>query len=140
MRLRLLIDECLSPELVQLAVAAGHVESTCVRDRGWSGMKDWKLVVLAVEGDYTLVTHNAVDFRGGGPGRLGGQHAKQPIHAGLVCLNSVFVMDLERQRDLFALALEELAHHGDLVNQALEVFELEDGSVEIVLYDIPDPD
>lgn len=128
------------PELVQLAVAAGHVDSTCVRDRGWSGVKDWKLLVLAVEGDYTLVSHNAVDFRGGCPGRLGGQHAKQPIHAGLVCLNSVFVMDLERQRDLFTLALKELAHHGDLVNQALEVFELEDGSVEIVLYDIPEPD
>jgi hypothetical protein len=28
MMLRLLIDECLSPELVQMAVAAGHVEST----------------------------------------------------------------------------------------------------------------
>jgi hypothetical protein len=49
-------------------------------------------------------------------------------------------MDLERQRDLFALALAELAQLGDLVNQALEVFELEDGSVEIVLYDIPEPD
>jgi hypothetical protein len=110
-----------------------------VRDRGWSDIKDWELVVLAVEGDYTLVTHNAVDFRGGGPGRLDGQHAKQPIHAGLVCLNSVFVMDLERQRDLFALALAELARQGDLVNQAREVFELEDGSVEIVVYDIPEP-
>ena len=139
MRLRLLIDECLSPELVHMAVAAGHVESTCVRDRGWSGTKDWKLVVLAVEGDYTLVTHNAVDFRGGGPGRLGGQHARQPIHAGLVCLNSAFVMDLERQRDLFSLALQELAHHQDLVNQAMEVFEREDGAVEIVVYDIPEP-
>ncbi|WP_028998579.1 DUF5615 family PIN-like protein [Azohydromonas australica] len=139
MTLRLLIDECLSPQLVQLAVAAGHVESTCVRDRGWSAEKDWKLVVLAVEGDYTLVTHNAVDFHGGGPGRLGGQHAKQSIDAELVCLHSVFVMDLECQRDLFALARAELTQLGDLVNQALEVFELKDGSVEIVLYDIPEP-
>lgn len=139
MRLRLLIDECLSPELVHMAVAAGHVESTCVRNRGWSGTKDWKLVVLAVEDDYTLVTHNAVDFRGGGPGRLGGQHARQPIHAELVCLNSAFVMDLERQRDLFSLALQELAHHQDLMNQAMEVFEREDGAVEIVVYDLPEP-
>ncbi len=30
MTFRFLIDECLSPELVQLAVAAGHLESTCV--------------------------------------------------------------------------------------------------------------
>lgn len=55
MTLRLLIEECLSPEIVQLAMAAGHMESTCVRDRGRLGTKDWKLVVLAVEGDYTLV-------------------------------------------------------------------------------------
>jgi hypothetical protein len=27
----------------------------------------------------------------------------------------------------------------DLVNQALEVFEDADGSVEVVIYDIPDP-
>jgi hypothetical protein len=38
---RLLIDECLSPELVQLAIDAGHVESTSVLDRGRLGLKDW---------------------------------------------------------------------------------------------------
>ena len=36
MSLKLLIDECLSPELVELAVQAGYLQSTCVRDRGWS--------------------------------------------------------------------------------------------------------
>lgn len=36
---KLLIDECLSPELVQMAVDAGHGESTCVRNRGWVGKK-----------------------------------------------------------------------------------------------------
>ena len=30
----------ISPDLVHLAVAAGHVESTCVRNRGWAGTKD----------------------------------------------------------------------------------------------------
>jgi len=137
MTIRLLFDECLSPELVEMAVAAGYVESTCVRDRGWSGTKDWKLVERAVAGDFTLVTHNAVDFRGRGTGRPGGQHARQPIHAGLICLNSVFPMDLDRQRDLFQLVLDELRGIGDLVNQALEVFELEDGSIELVIYEIP---
>ena len=34
MSFRLLIDECLSPELVDVAVAAGYVETTCARDRG----------------------------------------------------------------------------------------------------------
>lgn len=136
--LRFLIDECLSPELVQMAVKAGHVESTCVRDRGLSGTKDWRLIEHVVAGDFTLVTHNAVDFRGDGPTKLGGEHAKQPIHAGLVCLNSVHAMDLQRQLDLFQIALHELGSMDDLVNQALEVFEQEDGSVEIVVYGIPD--
>lgn len=139
MTFRLLIDECLSPELVQLAVAAGHVESTCVRNRGWSGTKDWQLIEYVVANDYTLVTHNSVDFRGQGPGNLGGEHAKQPIHAGLVCLNSALVMDLERQLDLFQLVLRELASMNDLVNQALEVFESENGTVELEIYEIPEP-
>ena len=137
MMLRFLIDECLSPELVQMAVQAGHIESTCVRDRGLSGTKDWKLIEHVVAGDFTLVTHNAVDFRGCVPTKLGGQHARQSIHAGLVCLNSVYTLDLQRQLDLFQLALDELSAMDDLINQALEVFEQEDGAVEIVVYDIP---
>jgi hypothetical protein len=39
---RLLIDECLSPELAQLAIEAGHVEATSVRDRGRLGLQDWE--------------------------------------------------------------------------------------------------
>lgn len=109
MTLRFLIDECLSPELVQMAAKAGHVESTCVRDRGLSGTKDWRLIEHVVAGDFTLVTHNAVDFRGDGPTKLGGEHAKQPIHAGLVCLNSVHAMDLQRQHDLFQIVLTSWA-------------------------------
>ncbi len=138
MTFRFLIDECLTPELVQIAIDGGHVESTCVRDRGLAGTKDWKLIERVVAGDFTLVTHNAVDFRGGGPGKLGGEHARQPIHAGLVCLNSVHPLDLQRQLDLFQIALDELAAMDDLVNQALEVFEHEDGSIEVSIYDIPD--
>jgi hypothetical protein len=139
MTFRLLIDECLSPELVRLAIAAGHVESTCVRNRGWAGIKDWQLIEHIVANDYTLVTHNSVDFRGHGPGNLGGEHVNQSIHAGLICLNSTHVMDMERQLDLFQLVLRELASMNDLVNQALEVFESEDGAVELEIYDIPAP-
>jgi len=38
---------------------------------------------------------------------------------------------------LFRVALDELARLNDLVNQALEVFELSDGSIELEIYDIP---
>lgn len=99
MTLRLLIDECLSPELVDQAIADGHVESTCARDRGLLGMKDWDVARYAVEHDFTLVTHNARDFRGHGQGAPGGVHATLEIHPGLICLNSAFAMDLDRQRD-----------------------------------------
>lgn len=138
MTFKFLIDECLSPELVEVAVLAGHYESSCVRNRGWLGLKDHELIEKVVAEDYTLVTQNAPDFRGGGPGKLGGEHAKQPIHAGLVCIDSERGMDLDRQRDLFSIAIEEAAKEGDLVNKALEVFEYRDGSVEVEVYDIPE--
>ena len=104
---KFLIDECLWPGLVPLARRAGHLESTCVRDRGWQGTKDYELIRHAVAEDFTLVTHNAVDFRG--PDGAGGLHAREPIHAGLVCLVSAFPMTIARQQELFELALQELA-------------------------------
>lgn len=79
-----------------------------------------------------------MDVPGSGPGKLGGEHAKQPIHAGLVCIDSHYGLDLDRQRDLFEVAILEAAKEGDLVNKALEVFERKDGSVEVDIYDIPE--
>jgi Domain of unknown function (DUF5615) len=140
MPFKFLIDECLSPELVGLAHAAGHLETTCVRDRGRAGAEDWALMPLVITGDFTLVTNNAKDFRGKTPGTLGGFHAKEEIHAGLVCLNTEIknAMDIDKQRDLFELALAQLAGRPDLINQALEVTERRDGSVDVVFYAIPD--
>ena len=69
---------------------------------------------------------------------MGGEHSKQAIHAGLVCLNSVHILDLERQLDLFQVVLQELTTMPDLVNQALEVSELADGTIELQIYDIPE--
>ena len=137
MSYKFLIDECLSPALVQLAVEAGHVESTCVRDRGLTGTKDWRLVAFAIAGNFTLVTHNSADFRGKGAEEPGGHYGDLAIHAGLVCLNSVHVMSIPRQRMLFRCALDMLAGRDDLVNTSLEVFEDADGTVPIEVYDIP---
>ncbi|MCW7541851.1 DUF5615 family PIN-like protein [Aquabacterium sp. A7-Y] len=137
MTMRLFIDECLSPELVEVAIAAGYPESTCSRNRGLQGFKDWRLMTVVVSGDYTFVTHNSRDFRGAGASAPGGLHARQDIHAGLICLNSYFPMDLERQHRLFELALSELGSMSDLTNQALEIFEYEDGTVIAQVYEIP---
>jgi hypothetical protein len=54
--------ECLSPELVKLAIDAGHVESTSVGDRGRLGLKDWELMECVIQEDFILVTGNAHDF------------------------------------------------------------------------------
>ncbi|QDQ27170.1 hypothetical protein FNU76_12800 [Chitinimonas arctica] len=138
MTFKLLIDECLSPELVQRAIDAGYLESTCIRYRGLAGTKDWRLIEHVVANDFTFVTNNSIDFRGSS-GHPGGLHAKQPIHAGLICLNSAQVMDLARQHDLFGIVLSELAGLNDLINTALEVSEAEDGAVKLKTYTIPHP-
>lgn len=140
MPIKFLIDECISPTLVDDAHAAGFTESTCVRNRGLAGTKDWQLMTLVIAEDYTLVTNNSKDFRGGGPGEPGGLHAKQSIHAGLVCLNcdAPGGMDLDLQRLLFQVALEQLKGRDDLINQALEVtLEEDEAGVRVVFYDIP---
>jgi hypothetical protein len=85
---KFLIDECLTPELVEVAVGRGYYESSCVRNRGWCGQLDHEIMSHVLHENFILVTQNSVDFRGGGPGRLGGHHAKHEIHAGLICLNS----------------------------------------------------
>ena len=137
MNFRLFIDECLSLELAEMAKAAGFSESTCSRDRGQLGLSDRLLVDLVASGDYTLVTHNARDFRGGGARNPGGLYSQQAIHAGLVCLSSCYPMNLARQRELFGYVLQELHHTPDLVNQALEIFESETGEIVMTVYAIP---
>ncbi|CAN5392198.1 DUF5615 family PIN-like protein [soil metagenome] len=140
MPFKLLIDECLSPELADMSIAAGHVETTCVRNRGWLGAKDHELMRFVVDGDFTLVTHNARDFRGPAEGPPSGLHARERVHAGLICPNSHEPMDIDRQRMLFEFALAELATMEELINRAMEVSEAEDGSVSIMLYQIPQDD
>ena len=100
-------------------------------------MKDWELMEYVLEGDMTLVTLNAIDFRGLGRADPGGFHAAVEIHAGLICLGSAQDLDLDAQHELFKHALAELATLPDLVNQALEVWENEDGTISVTVYEIP---
>jgi len=61
---KFLIDECLSPKLVKLAQDKGYGESTHVAWRKLAGKKDWELKPIILDGDWTFVTRNSVDFRG----------------------------------------------------------------------------
>jgi hypothetical protein len=120
---KFLIDECLSAELARLAIERRHAESSHVRWIGKAGMKDWNLLPVILDGDWTFVTRNAYDFRGPpeAPGSKG-EYAKTTLHSGLICLNgSADGFDLDAQLELFAIALDELDRAPDLTNQVLEV-------------------
>lgn len=136
MPLRLLIDECLTPGLVESAVQAGHYESTCLRDRGLTGLKDWEVLAFAIANDFTLVTRNAFDFRGGGLSSPGGLYRWQPLHAGLVCLDAADGFGFATQYLLFSHALELLRENSDMVNQVLEVFRQADGGIHWARYEL----
>lgn len=136
--MKLLVDECLSPQLVKLAHERGHGESSHVVWLGKAGASDWELKRIILDGDWTFVTRNAVDFRGSGA-RAGakGQYAGVELHAGLVCIGGPKGLDLDGQLALFAEALLELERDEDLLNQVLEV-DLDDGDIRILRYAMPD--
>lgn len=139
--MKFLIDECLSPELTKRAHEKGHGESSHVVWLGLGGLKDWELKPIILEGDWTFVTKNSVDFRGPKekPGAKG-QYADVVIHAGLVCLNGPPGMDLDMQLDLFDQVLIELEQNDDLVNQVCEVTLEDDDTLRIVRYALPKDD
>lgn len=140
--MNLFIDECLSDELTRMAIERGHWNSTSVKRRGLQGTPDWKLLPIVLAEDLTLVTKNAIDFRGPADDRGSkGLSAALDLHAGLICLNGPPGMDLDMQKDLFAIALDKLAALGDdLVNRVLDVtLEGENGDVVVRLYDLPKP-
>jgi predicted nuclease of predicted toxin-antitoxin system len=57
------IDEKLSPKLVEPARARGY-EAMHVNHLGLGTEKDWDLLRVVAEGDWVLVTNNAIEFRG----------------------------------------------------------------------------
>lgn len=135
--MKLLIDECLSPELVALAQSRGY-EASHVVWLGKSGWKDWSLKPFILDGDWAFVTCNGADFRGprDRPGALG-QYADVALHAGLICLNvPKDGLDLDLMLELFEAALDEIAGDGELVNQVLEI-SVDGADLDVVRYELP---
>ena len=127
--MKFLIDECLSPELVAIARARGHGESTHVTWLGMRSRKDWSIVRRAVTDGYVLVTNNVTDFRA----LLG----REEVHAGLVCINmAASLMSLKVQRRLFALALDRIGDR-EPINELLEITLDERKVVHLERYDFP---
>jgi hypothetical protein len=135
--MKLLIDECLSPELAKLAQDRGHGDSSHVAWLKKSGWKDWSLKRLILDGDWTFVTKNSIDFRGPSSRRgPKGQYSDVALHAGLICLNGPEGMDLDLQLELFELALDEIGD-GDLTNQVLEITLEDQTEIRVLRYALP---
>lgn len=78
LRLRLLIDEDLSPRVSQRLREEAGIDAVAVRDRGKLGACDRTILDLAFAEDRILITANAADFR-----RLAEEY---DLHSGVVLL------------------------------------------------------
>jgi hypothetical protein len=133
---KLLIDENLSPSLVGLATSRGFVCSH-VNHLGLSGQKDWQLKTTILDGDWTFITNNGVDFRGPAknPGSQG-VYADVYLHAGLICIDAPSGLNLLRQKQIFELVIANLEEQGDLMNQVLQVTLSANGGLELSRYEM----
>jgi predicted nuclease of predicted toxin-antitoxin system len=106
---KFLIDECLHTSLIELAHAADQIADH-VNYLGLGSSKDWELMKLIVEQDYTFVTNNRSDFLA--------LYQRVPVHAGLVII--VPNVTPVGQRELFHRVLDHIGQR-ELVNTVIEV-------------------
>jgi len=106
---RFLIDENLSVKLPEAAHEAGF-EAAHVNHLGLRTRKDWTLLDTIREGNWTLVTNNATEFKG--------RYAQEALHAGLILI--VPNVRREQQVALFRAGLSEVTQNPDLINCVIE--------------------
>ena len=123
--MKILIDECLSPELARDARQAGF-EAYHLAHLGRAGWQDWNITEFALDRDMVLVTNNRTDFRA--------LYSRRELHPGLMII--VPSVDQDGQRRLFMAALEQLRLTSGLVNKVLEASFIA-GQVRLELYDWP---
>lgn len=121
---KLLIDECLHTSLLDLAHAAGHAAEH-VNYLGVGSSKDWELMKLILEADYTFVTNNRTDFLA--------LYRRAPLHAGLIIIVPNVKPTL--QQELFRAALRAIGSR-ELVNTVVEV-EYSGKEIECREYSLP---
>jgi hypothetical protein len=99
-----------------------------VRDLSLLSTRDPKLLRLAEQGDWTLVTNNTGEFRRRYRRRVA-------LHAGVVFLHGV--SGLTAQMDAFEAALEDIQLNPDLTNTELLVEYLAPGRYQVSRFDLP---
>jgi predicted nuclease of predicted toxin-antitoxin system len=122
--MRFLVDECLHVSLVEVAHGAGF-EGIHVNQLGLSGQPDWALADRIINGEFTFVTNNRLDFL-----QL---FRRMDLHPGLIVIVPNVTPSL--QRALFEAALRYLAGR-DLVNAVIEV-SVKGKAVQCVEYNLP---
>lgn len=120
--MKLLVDECLSPELATFAQESG-LEAYHVAHRGWSGQSDARILEHMLEEELVLITNNRDDFLA----LIG--HAE--LHPGLIIL--VDNVRRSEQLMLLAIALHIASALPSMINRVIEV--RADGTAET--YDLP---
>jgi hypothetical protein len=65
------------------------------------------------------------------------EYADVRLHAGLACIDAPFGLNLDLQRQIFGLVLDDLAKNGDLTNQVLQADLRKDGRVELERFALP---
>jgi predicted nuclease of predicted toxin-antitoxin system len=121
--MKFLIDECLSPLLVDVAHARGY-EAYHVAHRGWSGLKDGQLLKYLIDEELILVTNNRDDFIA----LIGDVE----LHPGLVVI--LYNVRRRQQMELFAVGLEAVRGLPSMINKVAEV----SGPLTVSVYDLPD--
>lgn len=123
---RFLIDENLSVRLPEAAHRRGF-EATHVVHLGLRQWKDWNILEIVEKDGWILVTNNAIEFRS--------RYRRVELHPGVIFL----VPSVRRQQQLmlFESALDDLAVNPDLINQALDIVFVEDGTIAVRRYSLP---
>jgi len=121
---KLLIDECLHTSLAAVAHSAGH-SADHVSHRGLGGLKDWQLMRVIREQEYTFVTNNRSDFLD--------LHGKEPLHAGVIVIVPNVIPS--QQRELFTAALKHIGTR-DVTNTVVEVRFVRD-EIQCSEYELP---
>ena len=122
--IQFLVDECLSPALVQVAVRYGY-NAYHVTHRGWPSREDSFLLHRLLEENLTLVTNNWKDFRP--------MLDRAEIHPGAIVLPNVPLQDQVWCFDLALRAIQASSPPLDMVNTVIEV----DASGTVEVYDLP---
>ena len=122
--IRFLIDECLTPKLVEVANGFGYV-AYHVQYRQWKSKEDAVLLRFVRDEDLTIVTNNWRDFEP--------MLRREEIHPGAVVIPNVPRAEQIAAFERALRAIQAVSPPLDMVNTVVEVQE----SGEVRVYPLP---